>query len=124
GAALVCRSDDAPANAGGHGAHFVQSVRSLSSMANGLPVSIRTFFARHVRPSASLSCASYKPPPTPVTLTRSSWSTAPSGSFRHWFGPKAFVPAGASSSDRNVDEVKFQNRVSLANDGWARTIAV
>src|SRR5271166_2497694 len=105
------------------GLHFVQPIRSLSSMANGLPISIRTFFARHFRPSASASRASYEPVVTPVTFTRSSCSTAPSGSFAHWFGPNAVVPEGASSSDFTVDVVRFQKRVSLAIAGLTRSVA-
>ena len=33
------------------------------------------------------------------------------------------MPAGASSSDLTVEDVKFQNRVSFAVAGWARRIA-
>src|SRR6202034_2572964 len=47
----------------------------------------------------------------------------PSGSLAHWLGPKAEVPAGASSSDLTVEDVRFQNRVSFAVAGWARMIA-
>src|SRR5271165_14533 len=92
-------------------------------MANGLPLSIRMPFAMHTRPSARVSRASYAPVVTPVTRTRSSWSTAPSGSFAHWLGPKAEAPAGASSSDLTVEEIRFQKRVSYAVAGWARTLA-
>src|SRR5271166_5027855 len=92
-------------------------------MENGLPVSIRTALAMHTRPSASVSRASYAPVVTPVTFTRSSWSTAPSGSLAHWLGPKADVPAGAGSSDWTVEDVRFQKRVSFAAAGSARMIA-
>src|SRR5262249_35845533 len=83
-----------------------QPTRSLSSIENGLPVSILTALAMQARPSANVSRASYAPVVTPVTFTRSSWSTAPSGSLAHWLGPKAVVPAGASSSDLTVEEVR------------------
>src|SRR5271163_2824233 len=100
-----------------------QPTRSLSSMENGLPVSIRTAIAMHTRPSARVSRASYAPVVTPVSFSRSSWSTAPSGSLAHWLGPKADVPAGASSSDWTVEDVRFQKRVSFAAAGSARMIA-
>src|SRR6516225_4452752 len=92
-------------------------------MANGLPAWILTFFAIHLRPSARTSRASYEPVVTPVTLTLSSWSTAPSGSFAHWFAPKALEPEGASSSDLTVEEVRFQNWVSFECAGCAVAIA-
>ncbi len=88
-----------------------------------LALSIRMPFAMHTRPSARVSRASYAPVVTPVTRTRSSCSTAPSGSFAHWLGPKAEAPAGASSSDLTVEEVRFQKRVSFAVAGWMRTLA-
>ncbi len=45
------------------------------------------------------------------------------GIVRAWLGPNADVPAGASSSDFTVDEVRFQKRVSFAAAGPARRMA-